>query len=107
MMTPGRFGKPGKELTRLLALLAGCFRSKPGFALGRVYVQGVPPLKLLSSLELRHRRQKKWRCPIRLLFRRRNRNWNTNVVFPVGRLPIGCSTWFANHSLEIKDLRRE
>jgi len=36
----------GKELARFLALFAACFRSRPGFALFRVYVQG-----LLSSLQ--------------------------------------------------------
>ena len=41
MMTLGQIGKLGKELTRFLALFAGCFRSQPGFALGRMYVQGL------------------------------------------------------------------
>jgi len=41
MMTLGQIGKLGKELTRFLALFVGCFRSQPGFALGRVYVQGL------------------------------------------------------------------
>ena len=45
MMTLGQIGKLGGELARFLALFGGCFRSQPGFALGRVYVQG-----LLSSL---------------------------------------------------------
>ena len=36
----------GKELTKFLALFVCCFRSRPGFALLRVYVQG-----LLSSLQ--------------------------------------------------------
>lgn len=41
MMTLGQIGKLGKELTRYLALFVGCFRSRPGFALGRIYVQGL------------------------------------------------------------------
>ena len=41
MMTLSQIGKLGKELTRFLALFVGCFRSRPGFALGRVYVQGL------------------------------------------------------------------
>src|SRR5712691_12071399 len=41
MMTLGQIGKLGKELTKFLALFVGCFRSQPGFALGRVYVQGL------------------------------------------------------------------
>jgi SRSO17 transposase len=41
MMTLGQIGKLGKELTRFLALFECCFRSQPGFALGRVYVQGL------------------------------------------------------------------
>lgn len=46
MMTLGQIGKLGKELTKFLALFVGCFRSEPGFALSRVYVQG-----LLSNLK--------------------------------------------------------
>jgi len=45
MMTLGQIARLGKELTKFLALFAGCFRSRPGFALGRVYLQG-----LLSNL---------------------------------------------------------
>ena len=41
MMTLGQIGKLGKELTRFLALFGGCFRSEPGFALMRIYVQGL------------------------------------------------------------------
>ena len=41
MMTLGQIGKLGKELTRFLALFVGCFRSRPGFALVRIYVQGL------------------------------------------------------------------
>lgn len=41
MMTLGQIGKLGKELTSFLTLFVGCFRSQPGFALGRVYVQGL------------------------------------------------------------------
>jgi SRSO17 transposase len=41
MMTLAQIGKLGKELTSFLALFVGCFRSLPGFALGRVYVQGL------------------------------------------------------------------
>ena len=46
MMTLGQIASLGKELSKFLALFAGCFRSQPGFALGRIYVQG-----LLSDLE--------------------------------------------------------
>src|SRR5260370_31093199 len=45
MMTLGQIRKLGKELTSFLDVFEDCFRSKPGFALGRVYVQG-----LLSAL---------------------------------------------------------
>ena len=41
MMTLGQIASLGKELTKFLALFVGCFRSQPGFALGRVYVQGL------------------------------------------------------------------
>ena len=41
MMTLSQIGKLGKELTTYLALFAGCFRTRPGLALGRVYVQGL------------------------------------------------------------------
>src|SRR5436190_19034393 len=41
MMTLSQIGKLGKELTRFLALFGGCFRSRPGFALGRIYVKGL------------------------------------------------------------------
>src|ERR1019366_7384509 len=46
MMTLGQIGSLGKELSKFLGLFAGGFRSQPGFALGRIYVQG-----LLSDLE--------------------------------------------------------
>jgi len=41
MMTLGQIGKLGKELARFFALFVGCFRSQPGFSLGRLYVQGL------------------------------------------------------------------
>jgi len=41
MMTLGQIGRMGKELTKFLGLFEGCFRSQPGFALGRVYVEGL------------------------------------------------------------------
>lgn len=41
MMTVGQIASLGKELTKFLVLYVGCFRSQPGFALGRVYVQGL------------------------------------------------------------------
>ena len=41
MMTLGQIASLGKELTKYLALFVGCFRSQPGFALSRVYVQGL------------------------------------------------------------------
>ena len=44
-MTLRQIASLGKELTKFLALFAGCFRSQPGLALGLVYVQG-----LLSNL---------------------------------------------------------
>jgi SRSO17 transposase len=40
-MTLKQIASLGKELTRFLALFAGCFRSRAGFALLRVYVQGL------------------------------------------------------------------
>ena len=45
-MTLKQIASLGKELAKFLALFAGCFRSRPGFALLRVYVQG-----LLSNLQ--------------------------------------------------------
>jgi SRSO17 transposase len=45
-MTLKQIASLGKELTKFLALFVCCFRSRPGFALLRVYVQG-----LLSSLQ--------------------------------------------------------
>src|SRR6266852_432253 len=45
MMTLCQIARLGKELTKFLAFFVGCFRSRPGFALGCVYVQG-----LLSNL---------------------------------------------------------
>lgn len=46
MMTVGQISSLGKELTKFLVLFVGCFRSQPGFASGRIYVQG-----LLSNLQ--------------------------------------------------------
>src|SRR5712691_2143521 len=40
-MTLKQIASLGKELTKFLALFVGCFRSRPGFALLRVYVQGL------------------------------------------------------------------
>ena len=40
-MTLQQIASMGKELAKFLALFAGCFRSRPGFALFRVYVQGL------------------------------------------------------------------
>ena len=45
-MTLKQIASLGKELARFLALFASCFRSRPGFALLSIYVQG-----LLSSLQ--------------------------------------------------------
>src|SRR5438477_12908373 len=45
-MTLKQIASLGKELARFLALFACCFRSRPGFALCKIYVQG-----LLSSLQ--------------------------------------------------------
>src|SRR6266446_6200359 len=45
-MTLKQIASLGKELAKFLALFSGCFRSRPGFALLRVYVQG-----LLSNLQ--------------------------------------------------------
>jgi SRSO17 transposase len=44
-MTLKQIASLGKELAKFLGLFAGCFRSRPGFALLKIYVQG-----LLSSL---------------------------------------------------------
>src|SRR5438477_7043527 len=44
-MTLKQIASLGKELVKFLALFVGCFRSRPGFALLQVYVQG-----LLSNL---------------------------------------------------------
>jgi hypothetical protein len=41
MMTLGQIAGLGKELAKFLALFVGLFRSQPGFALGRIYVQGL------------------------------------------------------------------
>jgi SRSO17 transposase len=41
MMTLRQIASLGKELTKFLALFVGCFRSRPGLALGVVYVQGL------------------------------------------------------------------
>src|SRR5438132_3408192 len=45
-MTLKQIASLGKELARFLALFMGCFRSRPGFALCKIYVQG-----LLSNLQ--------------------------------------------------------
>ena len=45
-MTLKQIASLGKELAKFLLLFVGCFRSRPGFALLRVYVQG-----LLSNLQ--------------------------------------------------------
>jgi SRSO17 transposase len=45
-MTLKQIASLGKELVKFLALFARCFRSQPGFALCKIYVQG-----LLSSLQ--------------------------------------------------------
>ena len=45
-MTLKQIASLGKELAKFLALFARCFRSRPGFALCKIYVQG-----LLSSLQ--------------------------------------------------------
>ena len=41
MMTLGQIASLGKELTKFLALVVGCYRSQAGLALGRIYVQGL------------------------------------------------------------------
>jgi SRSO17 transposase len=45
-MTLKQIASLGKELAKFLALFACCFRSRPGFALFKIYVEG-----LLSSLQ--------------------------------------------------------
>lgn len=45
-MTLKQIASLGKELAKFLALFVGCFRSRPGFSLLQVYVQG-----LLSNLQ--------------------------------------------------------
>ena len=45
-MTLKQIASLGKELAKFLALFACCFRSRSGFALCKIYVQG-----LLSSLQ--------------------------------------------------------
>jgi SRSO17 transposase len=45
-MTLKQIAGLGKELAKFLALFKGCFRSRPGFALLQIYVQG-----LLSDLQ--------------------------------------------------------
>lgn len=40
-MTREQIARLGKELATFLKLFVGCFRSRPGFALFRVYVQGL------------------------------------------------------------------
>ena len=45
-MTLKQIASLGKELVKFLVLFAGCFRSRPGFALMQIYVQG-----LLSNIQ--------------------------------------------------------
>src|SRR5436309_12021837 len=45
-MTRKQIASLGRELAKFLALFSGCFYSRPGFALLRIYVQG-----LLSDLQ--------------------------------------------------------
>lgn len=45
-MTHKQMASLGRELAKFLALFLGCFRSRPGFGLLRIYVQG-----LLSNLQ--------------------------------------------------------
>lgn len=45
-MTLKQIASLGKELAKFLARFVGCFRSRPGFALCKIYVQG-----LLSNLQ--------------------------------------------------------
>jgi hypothetical protein len=40
-MTLSQIASLGKELAKFLALFVGCFRSRPGFALLQVYIQGL------------------------------------------------------------------
>lgn len=40
-MTRQQIASLGRELAKFLALFVGCFRSRPGFALLRIYVQGL------------------------------------------------------------------
>src|SRR5213593_2324005 len=40
-MTLKQIASLGKELRKFLALFVGCFRSRPGFALCLIYVQGL------------------------------------------------------------------
>ena len=40
-MTLKQIASLGRELVRFLTLFAACFRSRPGFALLRIYVQGL------------------------------------------------------------------
>jgi SRSO17 transposase len=40
-MTLEQIASLGKELARFLSMFVGCFQSRPGFALLRVYVQGL------------------------------------------------------------------
>jgi SRSO17 transposase len=40
-MTLKQIASLGKELAKFLALFAGCFRSRPGFALFQIYVRGL------------------------------------------------------------------
>src|SRR5271154_4487028 len=40
-MTLQQIASLGKELVKFLALFVGCFRSRPGFALCKIYIQGL------------------------------------------------------------------
>src|SRR5438874_13725369 len=54
-MTVKQIASLGKELAKFLALFVGCFRSRPGFALLRIYVQGLlsnVPRKNIEAIAL-------------------------------------------------------
>jgi SRSO17 transposase len=54
-MTLKQIASLGKELVRFLALFADCFRSRPGFALLSIYVQGLlsnVPRKNIEAIAL-------------------------------------------------------
>ena len=50
-MTLKQIASLGKELAKFLALFVGCFRSRPGFALLRVYVQGCSRMLQRKNIE--------------------------------------------------------